>query len=69
MSLGRRDTDRRSETSQWGSRVEVGADEDWTLHVLGKGHKARAVQLPQRRIAVLRVYRQTRSGFVDVRLL
>jgi site-specific recombinase XerD len=42
-------------------RLEVGADGDWTLHVLGKGRKLRAVQLPQRCVAVLRVYRQARG--------
>ncbi|MBC8732302.1 tyrosine-type recombinase/integrase [Paraburkholderia sp. UCT2] len=42
-------------------RLELEAKGDWTLHVLGKGAKRRAIPLPDTCLAALRAYRQARG--------
>ncbi|MDG0854447.1 tyrosine-type recombinase/integrase [Roseateles puraquae] len=42
-------------------RLDVDAQGHWTLHVLGKGNKARAIPLPGGRVGVLRRYRVARG--------
>jgi integrase/recombinase XerC len=42
-------------------RLEADDDGSWTLHVLGKGRKTRAVPLPAVCVPILRAYRQLRG--------